>query len=638
MALLRLDDVCLAYGHHQLLDHAALAVERGERLCLIGRNGEGKSSLLRVIAGRIAPDSGRRVLATDTTIAVLDQDVEPRHDGLVYDIVAGGLAHLGEALREYNRLTATLGSAPDPRHLRQLAELQQQLDAEDGWRLQQRIDTVLSELQLDGLADMASLSGGWRRRALLARALIAEPALLLLDEPTNHLDIDAVLWLEQYLTTCASAVLFVSHDRRFLDRVATRIIELDRGQLTSWPGGYADYLRRKADQLAAEETHNALFDKRLAEEEAWIRRGIKARRTRNEGRVRALEAMREAHRARRQRTGRTDMRLGEAQASGKLVFALDDVHYQYSDRVIIQGFSTRLLRGDRVALIGANGAGKSTLLKLLLGELTPTAGTVRPGTKLEVAYFDQQRASLDPNATVMDSVGAGKLTVTLNGQTQHVAGYLQRFLFPPERLRSPVSMLSGGERNRLLLARLFAQPANLLVLDEPTNDLDAETLELLEEILIDYQGTLLLVSHDRQFVDNVATGTWVFEGQGRIGEYVGGYSDWCRQARSGPGPDSGPAALCAPTSHAGASRAPDAARTRATSAVRKRSYKEQRELDALPGRIETLEAEQKALQHVMSGPRFYQQERSAIAQVTERLTLLEEELAQCYTRWEALES
>nr|MDA8390137.1 ATP-binding cassette domain-containing protein [Gammaproteobacteria bacterium] len=534
MALLRLDDVCLAYGHHQLLDHAALAIERGERLCLIGRNGEGKSSLLRVIAGRIAPDAGQCVRATDTTIAVLDQDVEPRHSGPVYDVVAGGLAHLGETLGEYNRLTAALGSAPDARHLQRLAELQQRLDAEDGWRLQQRIDTVLSELQLDGLADMGSLSGGWRRRVLLARALIAEPALLLLDEPTNHLDIDAVLWLEQYLTTFAGAVLFVSHDRQFLERVATRIIELDRGRLTSWPGRYTDYLRRKADQLAAEEAQNALFDKRLAEEEAWIRRGIKARRTRNEGRVRALEAMRATYRARRQRTGQTDMRLGDAQASGKLVFTIDGLSYRYADCAIIQDFSTRVLRGDRIALIGANGAGKSTLLKLLLGELTPTAGTVRPGTKLEVAYFDQQRAGLDPHATVMDSVGGGKLMVTVNGQTQHVAGYLQRFLFPPQRLRSPVNMLSGGERNRLLLARLFAEPANLLVLDEPTNDLDVETLELLEEILIEYQGTLLLVSHDRQFVDNVVTSTWVFEGGGHISEYVGGYSDWRRQAAPAP--------------------------------------------------------------------------------------------------------
>ncbi len=632
MAVLRLDDVSLAYGHHQLLDHAAFALERGERVCLIGRNGEGKSSLLRIIAGTVLPDAGQRVLAAQTTVAVLDQDVELRHSGSVYDIVASGLAGIGETLSEYGRLTATLGETPDPAELARLGQLQQILDARDGWRIQQRIETILSELKLDGSAAMAALSGGWRRRVLLARALIAEPDVLLLDEPTNHLDIDAVVWLEQYLTAFAGAVLFVSHDRQFLRSVANRIVELDRGRLQSWPGNYDDYLRRKADALAAEEAQNALFDKRLAEEEAWIRRGIKARRTRNEGRVRALEAMRRAFRARRERTGEADIRLAEAKTSGKLVFDIDQLSYRYADRFIVRDFSARVLRGDRIAVIGPNGAGKSTLLKLLLGALAPTTGSVQPGTRLEVAYFDQQRAALDPDATVMDSVGGGKTTVTINGQTQHVAGYLRSFLFPPERLRSPVGMLSGGERNRLLLARLFAEPANLLVLDEPTNDLDAETLELLEDVLIDYQGTLLLVSHDRQFLDNVVTSTWVFEEDGRIGEYVGGYSDWRRQA---PVPAAREPKEVVPAAH---DRPPPARDALATAPVRKRSYKELRELEALPGRIETLETEQKALQQRMSEPRFYQQERGAILHVTERLAVLDQELAQCYTRWEALES
>lgn len=627
MPLLRLDELSLAYGHHQLLDHATLAIERGERVGLTGRNGEGKSSVLHVISGAITADSGQPVLPAGTRIGLLDQEVGTAPLGCVYDVVASGLATLGAVVAEYNRLTAGLGTTPSAPALERLGILQQYLDTHDGWRLQQRIAMVLSELKLDGQADMTALSGGWRRRVMLARALVGDPDLLLLDEPTNHLDIDTVMWLEDYLATFGGAVLFVSHDRAFLRRLATRIVELDRGRLISWPGTYEDYQRRKADQQTAEEVQNALFDKRLAAEEAWIRQGIKARRTRNEGRVRALEALRRQYRERRARPGQATLALTAAADSGKLVFEAVDASFGYADQLLIRNFSTRVLRGDRIALIGANGTGKSTLLRLLLGTLNPTHGTIRRGTKIEVAYFDQQRAQLDPAATVMDSVGGGRLTVTVNGQTQHVAGYLQRFLFPPERLRSPVSMLSGGERNRLLLARLLAQPANLLILDEPTNDLDADTLELLEDVLVDYTGTLLLVSHDRQFVDNVVTSTWVFEGAGHIREFAGGYSDWRRTTTA-----TRPAvATMGPRPTPAHSRRPAVP-------ARRLSYQEQRERDTLPQRIAALEKEQRDLQERLGAPHFYRQNREQITAVTSRLAALDEELAGCYDRWMVLES
>ncbi|HUW97519.1 MAG TPA: ATP-binding cassette domain-containing protein [Acidiferrobacter sp.] len=634
MPLLRLDDVGLAYGHHPLLDHAALSIESGERVCLIGRNGEGKSSLLRIISGAIKPDSGQRVIQSGLRIATLDQEVAVDGTETVYEVVAGGLAALGKALAEYESLTSLLTATPEPEVIERMGVLQHELDSHDGWRLQQRVSTVITELKLDAHARMVELSGGWRRRVMLARALVSEPDLLLLDEPTNHLDIEAILWLENYLASFSGAVLFVSHDRAFLRRLATRIIELDRGTLSSWPGTYDDYLRRKADELAAEETRNALFDKRLSEEEAWIRQGIKARRTRNEGRVRALEAMRRERRDRRERIGRADMRLSQADTSGKLVFEAEHLELSYGDTTIVRDFSAKVQRGDRIALIGPNGVGKSTLLRALLGDLQPTGGTLRRGTKLEAAYFDQQREQLDPTATVMDSVGGGKLSVTVGGQTQHVTGYLRKFLFPPERLRSPVSMLSGGERNRLLLARLFAKPANLLVLDEPTNDLDADTLELLEETLMDFQGTLLLVSHDRAFVDNVATSTWVFDGHGAVHEYVGGYSDW--RAHVDRGAASAPPQPKAPTSPA----KPEAPPIQQPPPVarRKRPYKEQREIEELPLRIETLEQEQRVLQATIADSRFYEQDKTQIAGVITRLAETEKALAECYARWEILES
>ncbi|MEK7717348.1 MAG: ATP-binding cassette domain-containing protein, partial [Pseudomonadota bacterium] len=595
------------------------------------RNGEGKSSLIRLLSGEATPDDGKIWIRPGTRIAHLAQEVSPDSDESVFDIVAGGLAGLGKLISQYHHTAAELAHAHTPALVQRLAQLQHELEAGDGWRLEQRVEMVLSRLGLDGDVSMHALSGGWRRRAMLARALVCEPDLLLLDEPTNHLDIEAITWLEEFLADYPGALLFVSHDRAFLKRLATRIIELDRGALTSWPGSYDDYVRRKQAQLAVEAQHNALFDKKLSQEEAWIRQGVKARRTRNEGRVRALEALREERRQRLNRAGKVELKLEEGKLSGQLVFEAEHVDFSFGDSVVIKDFSVRVMRGDRIGIVGPNGAGKSTLIKLLLGELTPTRGQLRRGTKLQVAYFDQQRAPLDPGVTVMDSVGAGSQTVTINGRSQHVAGYLQNFLFPPERLRSPVSTLSGGERNRLLLARLFAQPANLLVMDEPTNDLDVETLELLEELLLEYQGTLLLVSHDRAFLDNAVTSTLVFEGGGRIGEYVGGYTDWLRQRQNKPAPKTESLAKAQKPATAPGEEKP---RTKS----RKLSYKEQREIETLPGKIETLEVEQSQLQATVSAAGFYQQPGEAISATLARLQSVTAELEEYYARWEALES
>jgi len=630
MPLLRLDKVSLAYGHRPLLEQAKLEIRRGERVCLVGRNGEGKSSLIRLLSGEALPDDGKIWIRPGTRIAHLAQEVSPDSDESVFDIVAGGLAGLGQLISQYHHTATELAHAHTPALTQRLAQLQHELEAGDGWRLEQRVEMVLSRLDLDGDVSMHALSGGWRRRVMLARALVCEPDLLLLDEPTNHLDIEAITWLEEFLVDYPGALLFVSHDRAFLKRLATRIIELDRGALTSWPGSYDDYVRRKQAQLAVEAQHNALFDKKLSQEEAWIRQGVEARRTRNEGRVRALEALREERRRRLNRAGKVELKLEEGRQSGQLVFEAEHVEFSFGDTVVIKDFSVRVMRGDRIGIVGPNGAGKSTLIKLLLGELTPTRGQLRRGTKLQVAYFDQQRAQLDPKVTVMDSVGAGSQTVTINGRTQHVAGYLQNFLFPPERLRSPVSTLSGGERNRLLLARLFAQPANLLVMDEPTNDLDVETLELLEELLLEYQGTLLLVSHDRAFLDNAVTSTLVFEGDGRIGEYVGGYTDWLRQRCNPAAPAT--EALRAKT------QTPASAAEKTRTKSRKLSYKEQREIETLPGKIETLETEHSQLQAAVSAAGFYQQPGEAISATLARLQSVTAELEEYYARWEALES
>jgi len=629
MPLLRLNKVSLAYGHRALLDEVDLEVHRGERVCLVGRNGEGKSSLMRVLSGEVVPDDGECWIRPATRVAYLAQEVGMDSNDSVFDVVAAGLPGLGKLISDYHHAASELAQSGNAATLQRLSELQQALEAADGWQLEQRVESVLSRLQLDSDAVFHSLSGGWRRRVMLARALVCDPDVLLLDEPTNHLDIEAITWLEEFMVDYGGALLFVSHDRAFVRRLSTRIIELDRGQLTSWPGSYDDYVRRKAEQLEVEARHNVLFDKKLSQEEAWIRQGIKARRTRNEGRVRALKALREQYRERRNRSANARLALDGGEQSGKLVFEAEDVSLSFGAHTVINKLSTTILRGDRVGIIGPNGAGKSTLIKVLLGELQPDSGQVRRGTRQQVAYFDQQREQLDTGKTVMDNVADGSQHVLVNGRDRHVASYLRDFLFPPERLQSPVSTLSGGERNRLLLARLFAKPANLLVMDEPTNDLDVETLELLEELLMEYQGTLLLVSHDRAFLDNVITSSLVFEREGVIGEYVGGYSDWLRQKTAAEKPSrkqsSGPAVKTAAASTTVAKPG-------------KLSYKDQRELDALPAKIEQLETEQAQLQAAIGDPGFYQQSHEQANVILERLQTVEEALEVCYGRWEVLES
>jgi len=627
MPLLRLNRLSLAFGHRPLLDKVELEVFRGERVCLIGRNGEGKSSLLRIIGGEVVADEGECWLRPGMRVASLAQEVEIDVSGAVFDVVAGGLQELGALITEYHHATHALEQSDSPGILQRLSELQHELEVHGGWQFEQRVASVLSRLQLDGDAEFESLSGGWRRRVMLARALVCDPDVLLLDEPTNHLDIEAITWLEEFMVEFPGALMFVSHDRAFVRRLATRIIELDRGRLGSWPGNYDDYLRRKAEQLEVEARHNALFDKKLSQEEVWIRQGIKARRTRNEGRVRALQALREQYRQRRTRTGKVNLQLDQGDNSGKLVFEAKDVNVSFGENAVIRGFSTTVLRGDRVGIIGPNGAGKSTLIRVLLGELAPDSGQVQRGTRQQVAYFDQQRGQLDPDKSVMDNVAEGSQRVMVNGRDIHVAGYLRDFLFPSERLQSPVSSLSGGERNRLLLARLFTKPANLLVLDEPTNDLDVETLELLEELLMDYQGTLLLVSHDRAFLDNVVTRSLVFEGDGRVAEYVGGYSDWLRQKKAGE-----------KTARQDNAIKPAAAGKGSAPKAGKLSYKDQRELDALPATIEALEGEQVLLQETVSDAAFYQQSADEISGVLARLESIASELEEGYARWQELEA
>jgi ATP-binding cassette subfamily F protein uup len=619
MILLRLDKVSLAFGHHALLERAELEITRGERVCLVGRNGEGKSSLLRLVSGETAPDEGSVWIRPGTRVAHLAQEAALDSRESVFDVVAGGLPELGRLISAYHHAAAGLGAACTPEGLARLARLQQELEEAGGWQREQRVETVLSRLELDGDAGFDILSGGWRRRVMLARALVADPDLLLLDEPTNHLDIEAIGWLEEFMLEYAGALLFISHDRAFVRRLATHIIELDRGRLTSWPGDYDAYVAGKAEQLEVEARHQALFDRKLSQEEAWIRQGIKARRTRNEGRVRALKAMREERRARRERAGKVELRLEQGHVS-----------LAFDGRPVIRDFSASILRGDRVGIIGRNGAGKSTLIRVLLGELAPDSGVVQRGSGLEVAYFDQQRAPLDPRATLMESVGDGRISVSINGRTRHVAGYLQDFLFPPERLHSPVSTLSGGERNRLLLARLFARPANLLVLDEPTNDLDVDTLELLEELLLDFQGTLLLVSHDRAFLDHVVTSTLVFESDGHIGEYVGGYSDWLRQRPAPPRE--------ARTAVKTEASKPSPLAARAAGKPGKLSYKDQRELDGLPARIAALEGEQTRLHATVSDAGFYQRSAQEIQATLDRIEALACEVEACYERWDMLDT
>lgn len=641
MPLIRLDHAHLAFGHVPLLDEAALQIDAGERVCLVGRNGEGKSTLLRVLSGDVHLDSGELWRQPGLRLSYLPQDVPMADDVCVANVAAGGLDKLGDVLKEYHAVSAQLGHANDDRAIKRLAELQQTLDASDGWRLQQRVESVLSRLGLDGNAQLGALSGGYKRRALLARALVNEPDLLLLDEPTNHLDVAGIEWLEEFLLSYGGALLFITHDRAFLRRLATRIVELDRGHLSSWPGDYDGYLRAREQRLAVEATHNAEFDKRLAGEEVWIRQGIKARRTRNEGRVRALKALREERQQRREQKGNVKMALERGEQSGKLVVEAEDVNKRFGEQTVLRNFSVTILRGDRIGIIGPNGAGKSTLLRILLGETQPDSGTIRFGTRLKVAYFDQQRTQLNPERSVVENITDRGDHIEINGHSRHVLSYLQDFLFPPARARSPVKSLSGGERNRLLLARLFMQPANVLVLDEPTNDLDVETLELLEELLAGYDGTVLVVSHDRAFLDNVVTSTLVFEGDGRVGEFVGGYEDWLRQRRQPAREEARAGKVVAGTSNSVSQSRADEKHaesndTASTPAKRKLSYKEQRELEQLPARIEALEKEQATLQARIGAPDFYRGAKDDVTAVLARLQTLENELALAYGRWETL--
>src|SRR5882724_5122724 len=598
MPTARLDKVSLSFGLKPLLDNVALQIRKGERVCLLGRNGEGKSSLLRLIAGAIVPDSGEVWVRPGVKLASLAQEVSPSSDESVLDVVMGGTADGG-------------------------------IDGD--WQAALQVDQVISRLELERDAPMSDLSGGRRRRVMLGRALVSEPDLLLLDEPTNHLDINAITWLEDLMLDFDGALLFISHDRAFVRRLATRIVELDRGQLRAWPGTYDDYVLQKRAALEVEAKHAALFDKKLAQEEVWIRKGVQARRTRNEGRVRALEQLRIQRRERRERIGQVDVRVQEAGPSGKLVFEAVDMAMSFGAAPIIKGFSARIMRGDRIGIIGPNGCGKSTLIKLLVGEMEPSAGTMRRGTSLMPAYFDQQREQLDPSKSIMDNVtgGSGE-TITIDGQPRHVSSYLPDFLFPPERLHAPVSMLSGGERNRLLLARLFAKPSNLLVMDEPTNDLDAETLDLLEEMVAEYAGTLLLVSHDRAFLDNVVTSTLVFEGDGRVNEYVGGYSDWLRQRRAiAVAAKTPPRSAQSPPTPA-AARAPAPGSTAAK--TRKLSYKDQRELDAMPAAIQRLEVEQAELAAAIGDPELFRRDPAAANTAVQRLQSVQQQLEAAFAR------
>jgi ATP-binding cassette subfamily F protein uup len=624
--LITLDEVCLDFGHGILLDHAKLQISKGERICLIGRNGAGKSSLLKIIEGLQLPDSGMVRREPNLRMARLAQELPQNVQSTVFEFVAEGLAEVGELLKAYHVLIHKLSGDHTDDDLNQLQEIQQAIDAKQGWQSEQKITTILQRLELNPDLKVSELSGGWQRRAALARALVTDPELLLLDEPTNHLDIEAIQWLEDQLLDWNVGLLFITHDRSLLQRLATRIIELDRGNLTSWPGDYANFLLRKEEMLHAEDRHNAEFDKKLAQEEKWIRQGIKARRARNEGRVRALEALRITRAKRRELQGNASFNMADAEKSGALVVEAKNIFQKYNDQDVIKDFSMRIMRGDRIGLIGPNGVGKSTLLNILLGNIEAQQGSVHQGTKLQIAYFDQLRAALDPEKTVAQNVVPGSDVVEINGSKRHIISYLGDFLFTPQRAMTPVKSLSGGECNRLLLARLFSQPANLLVLDEPTNDLDIETLELLEELLSEYKGTLLIVSHDRLFLDNVVTSTLVFEGNGKIQEYVGGYQDWLRQRKPAPG-----------TPSATDKSKPTKTEPEIKKETKKLSYKEQKELTDLPKRIEQLEAEQEQLQQVTASPEFYQESSEKVAQTLADLAKLASELEIAYKRWEELD-
>ena len=631
MPLVRLDKVALNFGTHILLDEVDFTLKKGSKIGLLGRNGAGKTTFMKVIAGSMHPDSGERWLRPGVEVAWLEQSLPEADEQSVYDMVAGGLAEVGELLKQYHHMIADYENADTAK----LERVQGELEAKQGWSLGQKVDTVITQLQLPADKLMSELSGGWRKRVALARALVREPEFLLLDEPTNHLDVPAIEWLEKQLQEYNGAVLLVTHDRTFLQNVVNKIVEIDRGHLYEFEGTFQKFLDFREQQLASEERANKLFDKKLAEEEVWIRQGIKARRTRNEGRVRALEALRLERGARRELEGSAKFKLNTTESSGKIVAELEDISHSFGDRDVIKDFSTTVMRGDRIGIVGANGAGKSTLLKILLGKLTAQEGTVKLGSKLEVAYFDQLREHLDMDKNLIDNVSGGSDYIEINGQNKHVISYLGDFLFAPDRIRTPAKALSGGEQNRAILAKVFSRPANILVLDEPTNDLDIETLELLEDILLKFDGTVLLVSHDRQFMDNVVTSLMVFEGDGKIGEYVGGYSDWARRGgKLFSFEDSEKSSGGSSTKKLEEKPEPKKAQKK------KLSYKEQRELEALPGQIEALEISQAELEKHMSQPEFYDNQDDGGKSVEKKLKQvadLQSQLEKTYERWEDLE-
>ena len=637
MALLNLSNAYLGFGDHPLLDHTELHIEPNERVCLVGRNGAGKSTLMKVLAGEIQLDDGKLTLEKDIVVTRLEQD-PPRHvQESEFDYVAEGIAHLSDLLKQYHHISQQMQTDYSDELLTKLSHIQAQLEHNNGWQFENRIQDTLKLLELDPDKKLCELSGGWVRRAALARALVADPDILLLDEPTNHLDVEAITWLEDLLLNFKGSIIFISHDRSFIRKMATRIVDLDRGKLVSYPSNYDLYLETKAEDLRVEELQNALFDKKLAQEEVWIRQGIKARRTRNEGRVRALKKLREERRNRREVQGSAKIQIDQSTRSGKIVFDIENASYEVAGKTLLKNFSATIQRGDKIALVGANGCGKTTFIKLLLGELQPTSGTIHCGTKLEVAYFDQYRAELDLEKTVMDNVADGKQDIEVNGVKRHVLGYLQDFLFPPKRAMTPVKALSGGERNRLLLAKLLLKPNNLLILDEPTNDLDVETLELLEELLTDYQGTLIIVSHDRQFIDNTVEECFFFEGDGVVNKYIGGYFDAKQQqiqyhaslaANSQNVKKNEPLAI----------EPVKAEKPKAGQKKVKLSYKEQRELEALPAQMEALEAEMEALQTEVNSADFFSKEASYTQAQLQKLAEAEMALEQAFERWEQLEN
>jgi ATP-binding cassette subfamily F protein uup len=631
MPLLRVSELDLSFGPHVILENASFQLFRGDRICLVGRNGAGKSTLMKLVEGITKPDGGNIWRKPSLRVSRLEQELPKADEQTVVQIVASGLADIGQLLKDYDELAA---NAMDDAALKKLERLQHEIEAADGWNYQQRIDEVLSRLSLPAEKVMSSLSGGWRKRVALAKALVTSPDVLLLDEPTNHLDIETIEWLEKQLMDFGGAALFITHDRALARRLSTKIIELDRGHLTTFQCGYDNFLTEREHLLEVEQQQNALFDKRLAEEEVWIRQGIKARRTRNEGRVRALKKLRDERSQRREVQGSAKIAVEAGRTSGKLVAEVTKVGFSFGDQVLFENMTFNVLRGDKIGLLGPNGVGKTTLLKVLLGELQPTSGNVKLGTKMDVAYYDQMRDQLDDEKTIVDTVGQGRDSITIDGKTRHILSYLNDFLFSPERARTPLKALSGGERNRVQLACLFSLPANILVLDEPTNDLDVETLELLESVLVDYKGTVLLVSHDREFMDNVVTGTLAFEAPGKVVEYVGGYDDWIRQGGEFNFDTSVESPSAAVEGKASAKeKVSSAVGNEKTKTVKKLSYKDQREFEALPEKIEKLEAQQEELQQLASAAEFYQQEADVVNKHLELMTAVSSELELALERW-----